>query len=45
MALRIAKVFGGHADFWLRMQLSHDLRKAERQFNENPPKLKEFEYV
>jgi len=44
MSLRIAKVFGGSADFWLRMQLAHDLRKAEKQFNENPPKIKEFEY-
>jgi antitoxin HigA-1 len=44
MSLRLAKVFGGNADFWLRMQLSHDLRKAEKQFNENPPKIKQFEY-
>lgn len=43
MSLRLAKVFGGNADFWLRMQLSHDLRKAEKQFNENPPKIKQFE--
>ncbi|WP_439482305.1 HigA family addiction module antitoxin [Cyclobacterium plantarum] len=33
MSLRLAKVFGGSADFWLRMQLSHDLRKAEKQIN------------
>ncbi|WP_114751875.1 HigA family addiction module antitoxin [Pleomorphovibrio marinus] len=43
MSLRLAKVFGGNADFWLRMQLSHDLRKAEKQFKENPPKIKQFE--
>ncbi len=29
MALRIAKVFGGNAELWVRMQASHDLREAE----------------
>ena len=29
MALRITKVFGGSAEFWVRMQAAHDLRNAE----------------
>jgi addiction module HigA family antidote len=31
MALRIAKVFGGNAELWIRMQASYDLREAEKK--------------
>lgn len=33
MALRISYVFGGTADFWLRLQRKYDLTKAENDFN------------
>ena len=33
MALRISYVFGGTADFWLRLQRKHDLAKAESEFS------------
>ena len=32
IAIRISLVFGGKADFWLRMQRNYDLRKAEEEF-------------
>ena len=32
MALRIQKVFGGTALFWLRLQVAYDLRRAEKTF-------------
>jgi addiction module HigA family antidote len=31
MALRIAKVFGGNAELWVRMQATYDLRIAEKK--------------
>jgi addiction module HigA family antidote len=34
MALRLAKGLGTTADFWLRMQIKHDLWQAKQ----NPPK-------
>jgi addiction module HigA family antidote len=30
LATRIAKVFGGTADIWIRLQLSFDMREAEQ---------------
>ncbi len=30
-ALRLARYFGGTAEFWVRLQASHDLRVAERE--------------
>ncbi len=44
MAIRIEKVFGGSASFWLRMQATFDLREAEQIFNRNPLKLKKFNF-
>lgn len=32
IAIRIAKAFGGKADFWLSMQRRYDLRNAEYEF-------------
>ena len=42
IALRIEKVFGGNADFWLRMQRGYDLLEEKKKFQENPPKLTKF---
>ncbi|HET7114980.1 MAG TPA: HigA family addiction module antitoxin [Hanamia sp.] len=44
IALRIEKVFGGSADFWLRMQRGYDLFEEKQRFENNPPKLKHFEF-
>ncbi len=44
IALRIEKVFGGNADFWLRMQRGYDLIEEKARFEINPPKLAHFEY-
>lgn len=44
IALRIEKVFGGNADFWLRMQRGYDLIEEKIKFEINPPKLTHFEY-
>lgn len=42
MALRISYVFGGEADFWLRLQRNYELRLAESEFEEEG--LKKFSY-
>lgn len=42
MALRIAKVFGGSAELWVRMQASHDLREAEMKADQL--QLKPYNY-
>ncbi|HBK30454.1 MAG TPA: addiction module antidote protein, HigA family [Porphyromonadaceae bacterium] len=44
MALRIETVFGGTADFWVRLQASYDLESAKQDFYKNPPKIRYFEY-
>ena len=43
MALRIAKVFGGNAALWVRMQATYDLREAESNW-ENI-KLKPYKHA
>lgn len=43
LAIRIAYVFGGNPDFWLRLQRKYDLIKAENEFNEFD-ELKQYEY-
>jgi addiction module HigA family antidote len=45
IALRIEAVFGGNADFWLRMQRGYDLIEEKIKFLNNPPKLTHFEYA
>ena len=45
IALRIAVVFGGNADFWLRMQRGYDLIEEKVKFLNNPPKLTHFHYA
>lgn len=42
IALRIEAVFGGNADFWLRMQRGYDLLEEKSRFELNPPNLKPF---
>jgi addiction module HigA family antidote len=44
MALRIAKVFGGSAEFWVRMQSAHDLRNAEIELSKKKLRLKPYKY-
>lgn len=43
MALRIEKVFGGSAKFWVRLQSAYDFDNAEKQFSVNPPDIRHFE--
>ena len=45
IALRIAKAFGGNADFWLRMQRGYDLMEETIKFEKNPPNVKKFQFV
>lgn len=45
IALRIEAVFGGTADFWLRLQRVYDLEEARRSLNENPLHLSKFNYA
>ena len=45
IALRIETVFGGSARFWLRLQSSFDLSVAKKFFLQNPPKIKQYEFV
>lgn len=45
MAIRIAKVFGGNAGMWLRLQTSYDLRVAEKEFANNSIELHKYEFV
>lgn len=42
MALRLEKVFGGTARHFLNLQSNYDLLEAEKDFNENPPKIKHY---
>lgn len=45
MAIRISKVFGGNASFWIRLQTAYDLRAAEKEFDEKHIILDKFEFV
>ena len=45
MAIRIAKVFGGNAELWMRLQASYDLRKAEKDFANGQIELNRYELV
>jgi len=44
MALRISKVFGGTAEFWVRMQTAYDLRIAEAELAKQKLRLKPYKY-
>ena len=45
MAIRLEKVFGGSASFWLRMQAAYDLREAEKAFQETTLQRYDFEHA
>lgn len=45
MALRIEAVFGGKADFWLRLQRIYDLDEERLKLMKNPIQLSKFQYV
>ncbi len=45
MALRLEKVFGGNALFWVRMQAAYDLREAKNNFEKNMVSLKPFKFL
>jgi len=44
MAIRLEKVFGGSASFWLRMQSAYDLREAEKAFHEASLQLERYDF-
>ncbi len=45
MALRLEKVFGGTALFWVRMQVAYDLREAKIKFDKSNAHLSPFIFV
>jgi len=45
MAIRIARVFGGNASLWMRLQMSYNMRKAEKEFEESNLNLQKFIYA
>lgn len=44
IALRIKAVFGGKADFWLRLQRTFDLEEERRNLQLHPVHLEKFHY-
>src|SRR3569833_2967105 len=44
MAIRLEKVFGGSAAFWVRMQSAYDLREAEKSFQEASLQLERYDF-
>jgi antitoxin HigA-1 len=44
MAIRLEKVFGGSASFWIRMQSAYDLREAEKAFHETALQLERYDF-
>ena len=44
IALRIEAVFGGKADFWLRLQRTFDLEEERRNLQLHPVHLEKFHY-
>ena len=44
MAIRLEKVFGGSASFWVRMQAAYDLKEAEQTFQQNSVQLERFNF-
>jgi len=45
IALRIAKIFGGNAALWVRLQASYNLRKAEQEFENAHLEFERFSYA
>jgi len=44
IALRVEAVFGGKADFWLRLQRKYDLEEERRNILNHPIRLEKFHY-
>lgn len=44
MAIRLEKVFGGSATFWIRMQAAYDLREAEKAFRKTSLQLERYDF-
>lgn len=44
MAIRLEKVFGGSAAFWVKMQSAYDLREAEKSFHEASLQLERYDF-
>ena len=44
IALRLEAVFGGKADFWVRLQRIYDLEEARKDFDTNHHGLDRFHY-
>lgn len=44
-AIRIAKVFGGNPELWVRLQTSYELREAEKEFENNSIELKRYDFA
>ncbi|WP_369806258.1 HigA family addiction module antitoxin [Desertivirga arenae] len=40
VAIKIAKVFGGNPDLWVRLQRTYDLRQAQVEFEQKPVDLR-----
>ena len=45
MALRIETVFGGSAEFFMRLQATYDLQEAKKDFALNPPHIRKYEFT
>lgn len=45
MALKLERVFGGSAKHFLNLQLNYDLRNATKEFEENPPKIRHYDFL
>lgn len=44
IALRVEAVFGGKADFWLRLQRTYDLEEERKNLRLHPIRLEKFHY-
>ncbi len=44
LALRLEKVFGGSASFWIRMQSAYDLQEAEKAFRKTSLQLERYDF-
>ena len=43
MALKLEVFFGGSAKHFLNLQLNYDLKNAQQDFENNPPKIRRYE--
>ncbi|GHT65768.1 transcriptional regulator [Bacteroidia bacterium] len=45
MAIRISQVFGGNANLWVRLQLSYDMREAEKAARDAHLSLSRYQFA